>query len=156
MNYILLNDEKYFKDKVKLKNFKEVSKYGRERCDGIFGTITTELLEECSKDNGRRNKFFEEGGLDGSRGCEFVVFKIPQNLLYFTDTKLIEECTRFIDENDFYTQIWSFSYQNSWKYFLIGIKKTHDINYIFDTNIDAHDEAYGIQRICQKIEEVLF
>lgn len=156
MNYIILNDEDYFRDKITLQHFKEVYKNGRERCDGVFGTITSELLDECRRDDRARDKFFEEAGLYGNWGLEFIVFKIPQDLLYLDDTKLIPLCFGFINEDDFFTQIWSFSYKNTWKYFLIGIKKSHGLNYIFDTEIDSNDESYGVKKICKKIEESLF
>lgn len=156
MNYVILNDEDYFTNKINLQNFKEVSRHGRDRCDGVFGTITRELLEECYRDEGRRDKFFEEAGLYGNWGLEFIVFKIPQDLLYFDNTELIPLCFRFINANDFFTQIWSFSYKNTWEYFLIGIKKSHGLNYIFDTKIDSYDNAYGLEKICKKIEESLF
>lgn len=157
MNYLILNNKEYFQDKISLKMFKEVSLNGRERIDGLFGEITRELLESTSRDDGARDKFFEEGGVCRNRGFEFIIFKIPEDLFYYDETELIEECFGFIDENVFSSQIWSFKPKNQkWQYFLIGIKKSHGHNYIFDTCIDSNDESYGIKKICKKIEEVLY
>lgn len=157
MNYIILNDEEYFIDKITLPHFKEVSKSGRERCDGIFGTITTELLDQCRRDERTRDRFFEKAGLYGSFGIGFMVFKIPQNLLYNDDTKLIKECFGFIDTDGFYTQLWSFKPKNQqWEYFIIGINKFYNYNYLLQTSINENDNSYGIKQICIKIEEIFF
>lgn len=156
MNYLILNNKEYFQDKISLKMFKEVSLNGRERCDGLFGEITKELLEETLRNDRRRDEFFKEGGLCGNRGLQFIVFKIPQDLLYYDETELIPTCFKFIDENDFSTQVWSYCHKNTWEYFLIGINKQYGVNYIFETKIDALDNNYGIDTICKKIEKVLF
>lgn len=155
MNYIILNDRDYFQDKISFDNIKEVSLNGRERCDGIFGTITKEILEQCSTNDRTRDEFFEKGGLYGNRGLQFIVLKIPQDILYYDNSELIEECFRFIDANSFFTQLWSYCHKNTWEYFLIGIYKSHKNSYIFDTKIDAENDDWGIKRICQKIEEII-
>ena len=153
MNYIILNDREYFEEKIHLKNFKEVSLNGRERCDGVFGTVTQQVLEQNSGDERFRDKFFKKGGLLGNRGLEFIVFKIPQNLLHLGNTELISNCLGLIDENDFFTQVWSYCHKNTWEYFLIGIKKSHGVHYLYETKIDSDDDSYGMNIICQKIEE---
>lgn len=156
MNYLILNNREYFQNKITFDYIKEVSLNGRERCDGLFGEITKELLEETFRDHRRRDEFFETAGLCGDRGLQFVVFKIPQDLLYYDETELIPTCFEFINENDFSTQVWSYCYKNTWEYFLIGINKSHGINYIFDIKIDSLSDNYGVNTICKKIEEVLF
>lgn len=156
MNFIILNNEEYFRERINLPHFKEVSVNGRDRCDGVFGNITIELLEECSRDDGIRNQFFEKAGLYGDWGLEFIVFKIPQDILYHEKPELISECLKFINADNFCTQIWSYRHQNTWEYFLIGISKTCGIEYLYDVKIDAEDDFYGIQKICEKIENILF
>lgn len=155
MNYLVLNDQEYFKDKIHFNRLKEVSLNGRARCDGVFGTISTEVLEEISRDDGARDKIFEKGGLCGSRGLEFIVFKIPKDILYTESTELISNCFGLIDASRFCTQLWSYCYKNTWEYFLIGFNKNQGFNYIFETKIDAENNDWGIKKICEKIEEIL-
>lgn len=155
MNYLIINDKEYFQDRICFENIKEVIN-DNDRCDVLFGTITTELLERTTEDSRRRDKFYEDAGIYGFGGIEAMVFKIPQGILYDRKKEFIETCFRFIDENSFYTQIWSYSQENqAWEYFLIGINKKNKPQYLINTNTTAKDDYYGIKRICELIKNIL-
>ena len=59
MNYIVLNDNEFFNN-ISLSNFKEVQLDDRNRIDGVFGTITREVLDESNENDGGRDSFFRE------------------------------------------------------------------------------------------------
>ena len=156
MNYVILNDREYFEDKICFKRLKEVSLNGRARCDGVFGTISTEILEEISRDSDARDRIFEKGGLYGDWGLEFIVFKIPKDILHTASRELITSSFGLVDEDRYCTQLWSYCYKNTWEYFIIGLNKNQGFNYIFETKIDADNDDWGIKKICERIEEILY
>ena len=101
MNYVVLNDNEFFEN-ISLSNFKEVQLNDRNRIDAVFGSITKELLESADKDNGGRDIFFREQWLCRDSGVLFMVFRIPQDILYDGTGESIERCLGLFNPEDVY------------------------------------------------------
>lgn len=155
MNYIVLNDEEFYKD-IKLNNFKEVSVDGRERVDGIFGSITQEILESSGDDNGARSQFFREKWLFGNSGVIFMVFRVPQNILYDGTGESIERCLGFFNPKDVYVEMGAIKLEdkeNSYEYFLIAYNKKLGFRVFFDEKFLEKSQYELLPFICEKIEK---
>lgn len=157
MNYIVLNDNDFFEN-INLENFKEVSVDGRERVDGIFGTITEKILEESSENDGRGDNFLGGDWFYPNSGIIFMVLRIPQNILYDRTDKSIEKCFRLFNSESLYSEIWSVRIKgkkNTYEYFLIGFNKNLPFKIIFDEEFPEKKEEEIIPYICKKLKGVL-
>ena len=155
MNYIILNDNEFYKD-IKLKNFKEVSIDDRNRVDGIFGTITNEILEQPNNLDGGRNQFFREQWLFGDCGIIFMVIRLPKNLLYDGTGESLERCLGFFNPENVYVEMGAIKLENkenTYEYFLIAYNKKLGFKLFFDEKFLEKNEYELLPFICEKIEK---
>lgn len=154
MNYIILNNKEFFKDKINIKKLKEVSLDGEERVDAIFGEITTELLENRVSESETRNSIFRNEWLLKDRGITFMVFKTDRSILYNENDELIEEMFGLFSKNDFFIELWSLNIENSYNqldsYLIIYNKNLGWQQIISSYNEDEKDH---FKMILKKIEE---
>lgn len=157
MNYVVLNDNDFYRN-INLNNFKEVSVDGRERIDGIFRSITEEILEESSENDGRRDNFLGRNWFYPNSGIIFVVLRIPQNILYNRGGEFLERCFGFFDKKGLYVEMGSIrikNKKNTFEYFLIGFNKNLPFKIIFDEEFPEKEKKEIIPYVCEKIEKVL-
>lgn len=155
MNYIILNDEEFYKN-ISLKNFKEVSVDGRDRVDGIFGSITKELLESSDGNDGGRDRFFREEWLCGDSGVIFMVFRLPQDILYDGTGESLEKCFGFFNPKNVYVEVGAIKLEdkeNTYEYFLIGYNKKIGFRLFFDEKFLEKSQYELLPFICKKIEK---
>lgn len=158
MNYVILNDIEYYQNNIMIDNFQEVSLNGKDRIDGVFGTIFEEVLEQSSQNTGGRNQFFEEEWLCRDRGVQFVVIRVPQNILYTEHQEYIQKCFELFNKESFYIELWSTKLKDKekYEYFIIGYNKNFDFTIIFENEFDELEENEIIKYISKKIEKNLF
>lgn len=158
MHYVILNSEEYFKNKINIYNFKEVSVNGNRRVDGVFAEVTEQLLEDGNNNSTDGNRFFNQEWLCRDRGVQFVVIKIPQNILYSENTEYIEECFELFDKESFFIELWSIKLQGQekYEYFIIAFNKNFGFKVIFDEEFVEKKEDEILDYISLKIEKSLF
>ena len=157
MNYTILNDNDFYRN-INLNNFKEVSVDGRERVDGVFGTITEKILEESSKYDGEGDIFFGTDWFYGDSGTIFMVLRAPQNILYDETGESIEKCLGFFNPEDVYVEMGAIKLEdkkNTYEYFLIAYKKSLGFQLILDEKFIEKKEEEIIPYICEKLEKIL-
>ena len=155
MNYIVLNDNEFFNN-ISLSNFKEVQLDDRNRIDGVFGTITREVLDESNENDGGRDSFFREEWLCRDSGVLFVVLRVPQDILYDGTGKSIERCLGVFNPENVYVEMGAIKLkdkENTYEYFLIAYNKKLGFKLIFKENFLEKDPNELIPFICKKIEE---
>lgn len=156
MNYIILNDEEYYQG-VELNRFKEVLKDGNRRVDGIFGTITKEILDQKSSDDRGGNIFPGTEWLLRNSGVLFMVIRVPQDILYDNSGESLERCFELFDQKSFWLELGSIGIkgkENTYEYFFIAYNKNRlNFNIIFDEGYIEKEENEIIDYICKKIEE---
>lgn len=158
MNYVILNDVEYYKNNIVLDNFKEVSIHGNSRVDGVFGTITQELLEDGYSDSANGNRFFDEEWLCRDKGTRFVVIRIPQNILYSKHSEYIKECFELFNKESFYIELWSVKCKNKekYEYFIIGFHKDFNFKILFNKEFYEIEEDCVVKNISEEIEKKIF
>ena len=157
MNYTILNDNDFYQN-IGLENFKEVSVDGRERVDGVFGTITEEILEESSKYDGEGDIFFGTDWFYGDSGTIFMVLRAPQNILYDGTGESIERCLGFFNPENVYVEMGAIKLENkenTYEYFLIAYKKSLGFQLILDEKFIEKKEEEIVPYICEKLEKIL-
>ena len=156
MNYIILNDLDFYNN-IEIKGFKEVSIDGRDRIDGVFGSITPEILESISNDNGNGDSILREQWLCSDSGTVFVVLKIPQDILYSGDGEFIEECFGFFNPKSFYLELGCIKLedQEKYEYFIIAYKKSLGFQLIFKKAFIEKKEEEIVPFLCETIEKIL-
>lgn len=155
MNYIVFNDNDFF-ESIELSNFKEVKIDDRNRVDAIFGTITPELLESEDKNDGGRDSFFREEWLCRDSGVLFMVFKIPQNILYDGTGESLKRCLGIFNPENVYVEMGAIKLENkenTYEYFLIGYNKKLGFKLLFDEKFLEKSQYELLPFICKKIEE---
>lgn len=155
MNYVVLNDNEFFEN-IQLSNFKEVSLDDRNRVDGIFGTITREVLESSDRDDGGRSEFFREEWLCRDSGVLFMVIRIPQNILYDGTGQSIERCLGLFNPKDVYIEMGAIKLEdkeNTYEYFLIAYNKKLGFRLLLDEKFLEKSQYELIPFICKKIED---
>ena len=155
MNYIVLNDNEFFQN-IELSNFKEVQIDDRNRVDGIFGTITNEVLESSDEENGGRNNLLREEWLCRDSGIIFVVLRIPQNILYDDTGESIEKCLGIFNPKDVYVEMGAIKLEdkeNTYEYFLIAYNKKLGFRVLLDEKFLEKSQYELLPFICKKIEE---
>ena len=155
MNYIVLNDNEFFEN-ISLSNFKEVQLNDRNRIDAVFGSITKELLESADKDNGGRDIFFREQWLCRDSGVLFMVFRIPQDILYDGTGESIERCLGLFNPEDVYVEMGAIKLEdkeNSYEYFLIAYSKKLGFKLLLDKKFLEKSYNELLPFICKKIEK---
>lgn len=156
MNYIILNDEDYYSN-IKIDRFKEVLKDGNRRVDGIFGTITKELLEKEPSDDGRRDFFPGTEWLLRNSGVLFMVIRVPQDILYDNSGESLERCFKLFDPKSFWLELGSIrikNKENTYEYFFVAYNKNLlNFNIIFNEGFIEIEEDQILNYICKKIEE---
>ena len=156
MNYIILNDEEYYKQ-IDIPRFKEVLKDGNRRVDGIFGSITKEILEEESSDDGGRNIFPGTEWLLRNSGVLFMVIRVPQDILYDNSGESLERCFKLFDPKSFWLELGSIrikNKENTYEYFFVAYNKNLlNFNIIFNEGFIEIEKDQVINYICKKIEE---
>lgn len=155
MNYIVLNDNDFFQN-IELSNFKEVQIDDRNRVDGIFGTITNEVLESSDEENGGRNNLLREEWLCRDSGIIFVVLRIPQNILYDDTGESIEKCLGIFNPEDVYVEMGAIKLEdkeNTYEYFLIAYNKKLGFKVLLDEKFLEKSQYELLPFICKKIEE---
>ena len=154
MNYIILNNQEYFKNKINLKNFKEVSIDGSERIDAIFAEITTEILENTDNIGGNGNSVLPGQWLFADGGVQFMVCKIDRSILYNENEQLIEKLFGLFSKKYFYIELWNFNIEESYNQlecFLIAYNKNFGYQEILSDNDSEEKDIFKI--ILKKIEE---
>ena len=154
MNYIILNNQEYFKNKINLKNFKEVSINGSERIDAIFAEITTEILENTDNIGGSGNSVLPGQWLFADGGVQFMVCKIDRSILYNENEQLIEKLFGLFSKKYFYIELWNFNIEESYNQlecFLIAYNKNFGYQEILSDNDSEEKDIFKI--ILKKIEE---
>lgn len=154
MNYIILNNQEYFKNKINLKNFKEVSINGSERIDAIFAEITTEILENTDNIGGNGNSVLPGQWLFADGGVQFMVCKIDRSILYNENEQLIEKLFGLFSKKYFYIELWNFNIEESYNQlecFLIAYNKNFGYQEILSDNDSEEKDIFKI--ILKKIEE---
>ena len=156
MNYIVLNDNEFFQN-IELSNFKEVQIDDRNRVDGIFGTITNEVLESSDEENGGRNNLLREEWLCRDSGIIFVVLRIPQDILYSNNGEFIEKCFGFFNPKSFYLELGCIKLedQEKYEYFIIAYKKSLGFQLIFKEAFIEKKEEEIVPFLCETIEKIL-
>ena len=155
MNYIVLNDNEFFND-IQLSKFKEVQIDDRHRVDGVFGSITREILEQSDRDDDGRDNFFREQWLCGNSGTIFMVLRIPQDILYDGTGESLERCLGFFNPQDVYVEVGAIKLEdkkNTYEYFLIAYNKKLGFKLFFDEKFLEKSEYELIPFICEKIEK---
>lgn len=155
MNYIVFNDNDFFNE-ISLSNFKEVQLDDRNRIDAVFGSITKELLESRDKDDGGRDIFFREQWLCRDSGVLFMVFRIPQDILYDGTGESIERCLGLFNPEDVYVEMGAIKLENkenTYEYFLIGYNKKLGFQLLLDEKFPEKSQYELIPYICKKIED---
>lgn len=154
MNYIILNNQEYFKNKINLKNFKEVSINGSERIDAIFAEITTEILENTDNIGRNGNSVLPGQWLFADGGVQFMVCKIDRSILYNENEQLIEKLFGLFSKKYFYIELWNFNIEESYNQlecFLIAYNKNFGYQEILSDNDSEEKDIFKI--ILKKIEE---
>lgn len=154
MNYIILNNENYFIDKINLKNFQQVDLNGSERVDAVFAEITTEILESSNQNNGRGDSILPEQWLLADGGVSFVVCKIDRSILYNKNNKLIEKLFGLFSKEHFYIELWNFNVEESYNQlecFLIAYNKQFGYQEILSDNDTEEKDILKV--ILKKIEK---
>lgn len=153
MNYIVLNNKDFFKNRIKVGSLKEVSVNEEERVDAIFGKITKELLEGEHSESRGGNQFFRNKWLLKDRGVSFMVFEVNRGILYDENDQLIEEMFGLFSKNDFYIELWTLNVENSYNQldcFLIIYNKRFGFQQIISAYNKQKDH---FEMILEKIEE---
>lgn len=154
MNYIILNNKEFFKDKINIKKLKEVSLDGEERVDAIFGEITTELLENRISESETRDSIFRNEWLLKDRGITFMVFKTDRSILYNENDELIEEMFGLFSKDDFFIELWSLNVENSYNQldsYLIIYNKNLGWQQIISNEVEESENHF--EMILKKIEK---
>ena len=131
---------------------------GRERVDGVFGTITEEILEESTKYNGEGDIFFRTDWFYGDSGTIFMVLRAPQNILYDGTGESLERCLGFFNSEDVYVEMGAIKLEdkeNTYEYFLIAYKKNLGFQLIFNEKFIEKKEEEIIPYICGKLKKIL-
>lgn len=154
MNYIILNNEKYFQDKIDLKKFKKVELNGSERIDAVFAEITTKILENINNITGDGDSVLPGQWLLADGGVQFMVCKIDRSILYNENEQLIEELFGLFSKEYFYIELWNFNIEESYNQlecFLIAYNKNFGYQEILSD--DNSEEKETLKIILKKIEE---
>lgn len=157
MNYIVLNDNDFYHN-ISLNNFKEVSVDGRERVDGVFGSITEEILEEPSENNGKRDFVFGGDWFCRDSGIIFMVLRTPQDILYDGTGESLERCIGLFNPEDVYVEMGGIKLENkknTYEYFIVAYKKSLGFQLIFDEKFLEKKEEELIPFVCNKIKKIL-
>lgn len=155
MNYVILNNKDYFKNKVNIKQLKEVGIDEEERVDAIFGEITTKILENEDTESGRRDPIFRNEWLLKDRGISFMVFKVDRSILYNENEELIEKMFRLFSKDDFFIELWSLNIEDSYNQldcFLILYNKNFGWQQII-SSYDKDEKKDHFEMILKKIKE---
>lgn len=153
MNYIILNNNEYFQDKISLNNFKEVGLNESERVDAVFAEITTKILENNDNIGERRDSILPEQWLLRDGGVSFILCKVDRSILYNENEELIEKMFKLFSKEHFYIELWNFNVEESYNQldcFLIAYNKKFGYQEIL-TDDDSKEEIIKI--ILKKIEE---
>ena len=153
MNYLILNDKDFFND-INIYNFKEVGIHDKGRVDGVFAGITSELLDKFNKQSGTGDSIFQESWLFRDRGVKFILLRIPQDILYYKDGKIIKKCFELFDKESFYIELGSIGVKNkekSYEYFILATNKNSDFQIIFDKELVEKENI--LNYVLKKIEE---
>ena len=154
MNYVILNNEEYFKDKIVLNKFQKVDINGSERIDAVFAEITSEILEDSDNDGGRGDSVLPEQWLLADGGVSFVVCKVDRSILYNENNKLIEKLFRLFSKEYFYIELWNFNVEESYNQlecFLIAYNKQFGYQEILSDNDTEEKDILKV--ILKKIEK---
>lgn len=157
MNYVILNDFDYYKNNINIKGFKEVSIDGRDRIDGVFGSITPEILESITNNDGDGDSILREQWLCSDSGTVFVVLKVPQDILYTGAGELIEKCFGFFNKKSFHIELGCIKLKNQekYEYFIIAFKKSLGFQLVFKESFIEKKEEEIVPFLCETIEKIL-
>lgn len=154
MNYVILNSEEYFEDKIVLDKFQKVDINGSERVDAVFAEITSEILEDSDNNGGRGDSVLPEQWLLADGGVSFVVCKVDRSILYNENNKLIEKLFGFFSKEYFYIELWNFNVEESYNQlecFLIAYNKQFGYQEILSDNDTEEKDILKV--ILKKIEK---
>lgn len=153
MNYIILNNKDFFKDKINIEKLKEVDLNGEERVDAVFGEITAELLEDIISESESGNPILRNEWLLKNRGIAFMVFKTDRSILYNENDELIEKMFGLFSKDDFFIELWSLNIEDSYNQldsYLIIYNKNFGWQQIISSYKEEQDH---FEMILKKIEE---
>lgn len=154
MNYVILNNEEYFEDKIVLDKFQKVDINGSERIDAVFAEVTSKILEDSDNDDGRGDSVLPEQWLLADGGVSFVVCKVNRSILYNENNKLIEKLFRLFSKEYFYIELWNFNVEESYNQlecFLIAYNKQFGYQEILSDNDTEEKDILKV--ILKKIEK---
>ena len=154
MNYVILNNEEYFINKISLKNFNQVDLYGSDRVDAVFAEITKEILDNDDNVGTGGNGILPEQWLLADGGIQFIVCKVDRSILYNEREELITKMFRLFSKEHFYIELWNFNVEESYNQldcFLIAYNKKFGYTEIIEDNDSEETDTFKI--ILKKIEE---
>lgn len=154
MNYVILNNEEYFENKIVLDKFQKVDINGSERIDAVFAEITSKILEDSNNDGGRGDSVLPEQWLLADGGVSFVVCKVDRSILYNENNKLIEKLFGLFSKEYFYIELWNFNVEESYNQlecFLIAYNKQFGYQEILSDNDTEEKDILKV--ILKKIEK---
>lgn len=153
MNYIILNNQEYFKKEIKFDKIKEVEN-DDARCDAVIAEITTKILEQLYSDERGRDRILQDEWLLRDRGVSFILCKIDTSILHNEDSELIEKLLRLYDKENFYIEIRSYHDKQSYNQIESYIF-CYNKNFGYQGNIlpDVIEEKNILQILCKKIEK---
>lgn len=157
MNYIILKNTEFFKNKIKLKNFKSVVNE-KERVDAVFGEITLPVLGEIHQHPGRRNSLLPESWLLTDPGVSFILFKIDKRILHDENGKLIETLFGLFSKKNFYITLRTYhdpKTHNSISGFLFAYNKNFGYQGEILPDKITDKEKSILEILCKNIEEGL-
>lgn len=155
MNYVILNNKDYFKNKINIKQLKEVDINEEERVDAVFGEITTKILENEDTKSRGRDPIFRNEWLLKDRGVSFMVFKVDRSILYNENEELIEKMFGLFSKDNFFTELWSLNIEDSYNQldcFLILYNKNFGWQQII-SSYNEDEKKDHFEMILKKIEE---
>lgn len=154
MNYIILNNQEYFKNKININGLKEVDIDGSDRIDAVFAEITTKILENADNNDRRGDSVLSEQWLLADGGVQFMVCKIDRSILYNEREELIEKMFGLFSKKYFYIELWNFNVEESYNQldcFLIAYNKKFGYQEILDTEEKKENNIF--ESILKKIEQ---
>jgi hypothetical protein len=155
MNYVILNDQEYFKDKIKLHGFKEVDVDGNERVDAVFCHITREILEDIYNNEDTGDRLLPQSWLLRDAGI-FVLSKIDRDILYDENSELIEKMLGLYSKENFYIELRSYNRPESYnqlEQYIFAYQKS--FGFIADILPEKIENPNIFQCLLQNIEKKL-
>lgn len=156
MNYIVLNNNDFFKD-INIKGFKEVENEN-DRVDAVFGEITIPILEELYNFPERRDEILPGSWLLGDGGVQFILCKFDKGILHEETGKAIKKLLELYNKENFYIEIRSYhdgeSYNQIECYVFAYNKSFEFLQATMPDKIEKDQDV--LKTLCENIEKNLY